>query len=509
MDASAERLEVKINLKTEIKQENDTLISVLPEIHPVTNEPWIDLNKIKSEPENLDVENESNYFVTNSELRSITDIKTEGVEVRSKAENGAASKLERKRKGTARGVEKACQYCGKTFRDSHKLKKHVMDHTGERPFKCELCDSAFKERYNLSVHIKTHTGDRQIQCPECNKTFIVPSAMKAHMRTHSKEKPYVCDVCGRGFSHSANLKPHVATHSEEFPFHCLECGKSFRIRKGLLRHLRGHHANCTKEGCEFCAQFEKVKYKPRKYVKAAEKIRECPVCLQTFRYYMTYKNHMRAHNNENYTCSFCGKSYLDRAALRVHLRNHTGETPYVCGVCGKKFKRGDSYRYHTSTHSEERKLFHCDICNQDYTHRSSLLKHKRHVHEDERPFQCGICERRFKTPQVLRGHLRTHSDDGSRLPAPETCRICEKSVDKRGFKAHMRTHGISTFKCKRCKCVFEGQEAFDAHARDGCLRYRNSRVDAAVGKLVDVSDLKSTEDNYRGGKEVDTIIKSS
>lgn len=50
----------------------------------------------------------------------------------------------------------------------------------------------------------------------------------------------------------------------------------------------------------------------------------------------------------------------------------------------------------------------------------------------------------------------------------------------------MRTHGIDTFKCKRCKGVFEGQEIFDTHIQAGCVRYRSSREDAAVAKLSSV-----------------------
>lgn len=103
----------------------------------------------------LDVKDEANYFLTENELRNI---KTEAVEMKSVDENGILDAHKRIRKGNPKSVEKGCRYCGKTFRDSHKLKKHIMDHTGERPFKCELCDSTFKERYNLSVHIKTHTG---------------------------------------------------------------------------------------------------------------------------------------------------------------------------------------------------------------------------------------------------------------------------------------------------------------------------------------------------------------
>lgn len=54
MDATEEHLEDKLNLKTEIKRENDIPPSISPETVSIKDEPWpSDLNKIKSEPEIL------------------------------------------------------------------------------------------------------------------------------------------------------------------------------------------------------------------------------------------------------------------------------------------------------------------------------------------------------------------------------------------------------------------------------------------------------------------------
>lgn len=43
-----------------------------------------------------------------------------------------------------------CTYCtyNKTF-----LQRHMLKHTGERPFVCESCGKGFSRKYNLQLHI--------------------------------------------------------------------------------------------------------------------------------------------------------------------------------------------------------------------------------------------------------------------------------------------------------------------------------------------------------------------
>ena len=80
----------------------------------------------------------------------------------------------------------SCTVCNKVFKERHKLKRHMMIHTGEKPYPCHYCGKAFSLEYNLNTHVRVHTG----------------------------EKPYVCEIlgCGKKFTQSGNLKTHLKTN---------------------------------------------------------------------------------------------------------------------------------------------------------------------------------------------------------------------------------------------------------------------------------------------------------
>ncbi|KAL3316431.1 hypothetical protein Ciccas_004919 [Cichlidogyrus casuarinus] len=107
--------------------------------------------------------------------------------------------------------------CGKSFRDTPAMRKHLHTH-GPRVHICGECGKAFVESSKLKRHQLVHTGEKPFQCTfdGCGKRFSLDFNLRTHLRIHTGDRPYPCPQpgCTKRFAQSTNLKSHLATHSK-------------------------------------------------------------------------------------------------------------------------------------------------------------------------------------------------------------------------------------------------------------------------------------------------------
>ena len=46
-----------------------------------------------------------------------------------------------------------CPFCSKIMRSPSDMKRHILTHTGEKPFSCNKCEMSFNLKGNLKAHM--------------------------------------------------------------------------------------------------------------------------------------------------------------------------------------------------------------------------------------------------------------------------------------------------------------------------------------------------------------------
>ncbi|GAB0097726.1 hypothetical protein DMENIID0001_133920 [Sergentomyia squamirostris] len=350
-----------------------------------------------------------------------------------------------------------CDICGMSFAHQSTAAQHHLIHTGSKFHSCEICGKAFRQKAGLYNHRKTHDPSPQFTCDLCNRGFRAKYALKTHMKIHTDDLDHECEVCQQKFLLKSDLNRHRTTHSAKKPFQCPNCDKSFRLNKRLRlrrrKKFRKHHKRKTKT-CSFC---------PKTYVDDAE-----------------LKIHVeQKHIDQVFQCEQCN-NYIDREELLEHMMSHLRdieplpETDTVqksegikdklkCPLCGREFNSRNGLKYHLNQVHKKIKDVKCEICSRAFGCRSTLNNHMRNVHRSERNFACQECPRTFKIASSLYIHRKMVHSDCKRFP----CELCGKKFTfKQQLKVHLMTHTKeNVLFCEICRKGFRLKNNLTKHLK--------------------------------------------
>lgn len=141
-----------------------------------------------------------------------TCLKQHHVRVHLKVKVNAAAHAAGRRKST---LTKAfpCPICSKVFKFKSLLASHSMIHSNVRPYTCDFCSRSFRRLSHLKRHCEVvHANGARLPqsfvCHICGKDKKCRSQLARHVIIHTGERPYACDLCSARFNRCGNLQQH-------------------------------------------------------------------------------------------------------------------------------------------------------------------------------------------------------------------------------------------------------------------------------------------------------------
>ncbi|XP_034428311.1 zinc finger protein 70-like [Hippoglossus hippoglossus] len=142
-----------------------------------------------------------------------TCLKQHHLRVHLKVRVNNAPHAARYRKCTAQAKMFPCPICSKMFKFKSLLASHSLIHSEIRPYACDFCSRSFRrlshlKRHREVVHANGARPPQSFICHICGKDKKCRSQLDRHVIIHTGERPFACNLCTAHFNRSGNLLQH-------------------------------------------------------------------------------------------------------------------------------------------------------------------------------------------------------------------------------------------------------------------------------------------------------------
>lgn len=275
-----------------------------------------------------------------------------------------------------KGLDEVCQHCGKVFKNSKRLKAHLLTHQTEKKYKCDQCPKQFVSSGDLSRHLRVSVHPKPLYSPN----------QLRFLQVHSQEKPFLCHICSKSFRRSDALNLHMDIHNKE-GFTCDMCASKFTNRRSLKEHIVKCINNRNRQ-----YRAPRPPRPPRNSIYKDDPVYKCfvPQCDRQF----TIRNSLGIHLEKVHsmkfdkfetTCLECRLVFDTAGEHASHVKMHTCK--FVCDLCKVRFKTDDKLQAHINRihqEGEDRPFICAELnCGARFKRAAHLQSHRNYKHSGE------------------------------------------------------------------------------------------------------------------------------
>ncbi|XP_047205242.1 ras-responsive element-binding protein 1 isoform X4 [Girardinichthys multiradiatus] len=189
---------------------------------------------------------------------------------------------------------------------------------------CPLCDKNCQTQHQLTMHIRQHNTDAGASdhsCSICGKCLSSASSLDRHMLVHSGERPYKCSICGQTFTTNGNMHRHMKIHDKDPASGLIPLSSPPSPTKRRRPSVKRRHGVEDDPGDEPPSKkvTEDAGADESVVVQGSEaELLQCPICFKTCSSRLDLDAHMDTHPDTVLRCDLCCLSFRTHRGLLRH-----------------------------------------------------------------------------------------------------------------------------------------------------------------------------------------------